>query len=151
MKRALLILLAIAALLSGCAAASVVSRDEGLNGSFAYVLGGIASGQSMHFSLNGNSDPFDSHSSFSVNGFDSYALQKVHPGRYTASSASLSGERRLSNSQAPLATVDLEAGKITYIGDIEFLINAVSGPGYVPKGAPGFPQGRVEGNPQISP
>lgn len=142
MKRALFLLLTIAAVVSGCAAASVVSRDEGLNGSFAYVVSGIASGQSIHFSLNGNPDPFDSHNSFSASRVGYYTMQKVYPGRYIASAATLSGDRRLSNTSGqPLATVVLEAGKITYVGDIEFKVNSVSGPGYVPAGVPGFPKG----------
>ena len=142
MKKALFFLLAIVALISGCAAASTVSRDENLDSSFAYVTGRMASGQSIHFSLNGSPNIFDSHHSFIVSDYAIYPLTKVYPGRYTASSATLSGDRRLSNNNlTPLATVDLEPGKITYIGDIDFRVNSVSGPGYVPAGVPGFPLG----------
>ena len=140
MKKALFFLLAIVALISGCAATNIVSRDEGLNDSFAYVLGRMASGQSIDFSRKDSQDPYDKDNRFSVYYF--YMIQKVSPGRYTASSATLSGNRQLSNkNNTSLATVDLEPGKITYIGDIEFRVNSFSGPGYVPAGVPGFPQG----------
>lgn len=123
MRKTLIALMAVVLFISGCIA-NMAGRNDVMERSFAYVVCGTASGQSLEFTLDGKSEGFDEHNYFSSSTIGYYTVYKVYPGRYTAPAVELSGDRKLSNSsRQPMATVYLEAGKLTYVGDITFDIS----------------------------
>ncbi len=112
--------------LTGCAQSTLgaLNRNAALDPVCAYVAGGYAqtgtgvyaaSGDSLRFSLEGRGTPVNgAGDSFHVWGGGVYDVYKVVPGTYVLDPAS-AGKTNISGKPA---SVRLEAGKITYIGDI---------------------------------
>ncbi|SBV92014.1 exported hypothetical protein [uncultured delta proteobacterium] len=113
MRKALFLLLAIAALASSCGGVARMPANEQLTGAFAYVVGKYGVGfQDITFSRNGDQDDANQ---IRLTSNSDYPVYKVSPGRYIATkftdgAGSFTGR---------LGEFTAEAGKITYIGDIE--------------------------------
>lgn len=119
----LLSLMALALLVSACAAIGTtkVTRTDTLDENWAYVTGKYgASSRPLVFALNGEAGFMDESSRFSLKDDNQYHVRKVKPGRYWFTSAPIGADKKLEKDGQPLGTVDLEAGKVTYVGDISF-------------------------------
>ncbi len=126
MKKTLLLLIA-AALISGCVTATESSlKNEGVLPSFAYVIG-KSPAQTFYFQRSGESQYSYSHDKTFNLAPGEYTLRKIQPGVYYATSAS-THRSTLSNNGMPLFTVNLEAGKITYVGDISIGVSGAATP-----------------------
>lgn len=129
MKKLLLPIM-IAALLSGCAFKNEVASNEPLTGDYAYVVGThpefrdkISFIRCDYFNLYSMSMPDDM--TFSVMMGNDYTVFKVQPGRYCIEkSPTVNGEKVSFNN--PAGFVVLEAGKLTYIGDIDMDLKYLS-------------------------
>lgn len=113
MKKIFFLFLAFTAILSGCGGVARMPANEQLTDSSAYVAGKYGVGfQDITFSRNGDqNDP----NQIRLTSNADYPLYKVQPGRYIATkftdgAGSFTGL---------LGEFTAEAGKVTYIGDIE--------------------------------
>ncbi|MDL2290733.1 hypothetical protein LJC09_01330 [Desulfovibrio sp. OttesenSCG-928-F20] len=122
MKRAFSLLF-IALLVTSCAAIGTtkVTRTDTLDENWAYVTGKYgASHKPLVFALNGEAGFLDESSRFALKDDNDYHVRKVKPGRYWFTSAPIGDNKKLEKGGEALGTVDLEAGKVTYVGDISF-------------------------------
>ncbi len=122
MKKALLLILTIAALISGCGGAARMPANEPVTGSFAYVTGkyGVF-GQEILFQRVGERNGSDE---VRITSSDGYPIFKVQPGRYMCTATFKNGGRVTGR----LAEFTAEAGKITYVGDFELEITSYKMP-----------------------
>lgn len=128
MKKPFLSLLVVAALVSGCVTAMRQGIiDKGIENTYAYVIGRGGGDQRFTFRSSEDSNKYTSSpgKSFSIRPF--YELHKVVPGSYYATAG---GDSRstLSSPGQPLFSVFLEAGKITYIGELRVVISDAPSP-----------------------
>ncbi|SBW00735.1 exported hypothetical protein [uncultured delta proteobacterium] len=131
MKKLLLPLM-IAALLSGCAFKNEVASNEPPTGEYAYVVGTHPEFRDRfsfircdYFNLYSMAIPDDM--AFAVMMGDDYTVFKVQPGRYCIEKSPTVNDEKVTFNN-PAGFVVLEAGKLTYIGDIDMDLKYLSSP-----------------------
>lgn len=126
----LLLPIVIAALLSGCAFKNEVASNEPPTGEYAYVVGTHPEFRDRfsfircdYFNLYSMNIPDDM--TFAVMMGDDYTVFKVQPGRYCIEKSPTVNDEKVTFS-SPAGFVALEAGKLTYIGDIDMDLKYLS-------------------------